>query len=84
MFTHIFFIFNSFSLKKIIGFLPRMSQKHFFLLCYNLRDSKLEKIIDNMLIRTTFKVAYGDFSVKLVSLKNYIVYNHADVITLQF
>jgi len=36
-----------------------------------------------MLIRLTFKIAYGDFRAKLVSFKYYTVHNYADVITLQ-
>ncbi|KAJ8445777.1 LOW QUALITY PROTEIN: hypothetical protein Cgig2_000957 [Carnegiea gigantea] len=47
--------------KKIIDFLPVIPQKHFFLLCFNLRDDK-RFIIDNMMTKTTFKAAYGDFS----------------------
>ena len=67
----------------MVGFLPICHKRHFFLLCCNLRDDKAE-INDNLFIRTTFKVVYGDFLVNLVSLKNYAVYNYGDVITLRF
>ncbi|KAJ8432173.1 hypothetical protein Cgig2_029014 [Carnegiea gigantea] len=41
-------------------FFPLCHKRHFFFLCYNLRDDELE-IIDNMLLKTTFKAAYRDF-----------------------
>jgi len=80
--TWLFFVIL-FPLKKSKVFFPVFHRRHFFLLCYNLREDKLE-IIDNLLIRTTFKVVYGDFLVKLMSFKNYTVYNYGDVIALQF
>ncbi|KAJ8426630.1 hypothetical protein Cgig2_020566 [Carnegiea gigantea] len=45
-------------------FFPVCHRRLFFLLCFNLREDKLE-IIDNMITRTMFKVAYGEFPEKL-------------------
>ena len=59
---------------------PVCHRSHFFLLCFNLRDDQL-KIIDNMITRTTIKIAYGEFLEKLVTFKNYTFYHSGNVIT---